>query len=161
MKPFLDYVDACAYLVQKVHVWCIEMWNIPYVNQDMNVTLKASLGNLKEKLKNMKCRFEGRRLDSLLMWSPIIGMLAFVNEMVCFETNEQKKSQTIWLAQKITHLHIHLLDMGNAKLARVQLKSHKDIQYIICNLDFEWASCDCPWAQMFFMQAINFVLMKL
>jgi hypothetical protein len=73
----------------------------------------------------------------------------------------KKNCPIMWLAQKITRLHIHLLDMGNTKLARVQLKSHKDIPYIICNLDFEWASCDCPWAQMFFLQALNFVFMKL
>jgi hypothetical protein len=44
-------------------MWCIDVWNIWYANQDINVVIEVYLGNLKEKLKNMKCKLEGWRLD--------------------------------------------------------------------------------------------------
>jgi len=37
--------------------------NIWYANQDINAAIKDYDGNLKERLKNMKCRLEGQKID--------------------------------------------------------------------------------------------------
>ncbi len=70
IKLFFDYVDA--FWVLKIYMWCIGAQNIPHANHDMNATI--ILKNLKEMLKNMKYRLEGRKLDWFNIHELVVNM---------------------------------------------------------------------------------------
>jgi hypothetical protein len=47
----------------KTHMWVVGFWNLPYVGQDTNATIKSYHGTLKAKLKSGKNRLVGFCVD--------------------------------------------------------------------------------------------------
>ncbi len=61
VDSFWSYINSKW--LQKINMWVVGNYNLPYVGQDTNATIENYYANLKATLHSSKGRFHGRRVD--------------------------------------------------------------------------------------------------